>query len=287
MTGYGRAEGLTSIGNIKVEVRSLNHRFLEVNLRLPRIFFPFELKVRDLVREHCSRGKVDLTLRLDRTDKKLPVRIGVDWGMLNSYVALLWEAKAKLQLEGEPSLDHLVHSGLLAIEEEEVEEGIWEEIANVVRLALRELVESREKEGQRILEDILRRIEEMEKVLEVIEAEAPKVPETYRKKLWERVKALLQGVEVDRERLEQEVVYLAERADITEEVVRLKSHIEAFKERLSQGSPVGRSLEFLLQEINREANTIASKSPNLSIIQGALRIKEVAEKLREQVQNVE
>lgn len=270
-----------------MEVRSLNHRFLELNLKLPRVLLPFDLKVRELVRGYVSRGKVDLTVRLDRTDQRIPAKVGVDWELVSAYVDILKEAKARFGLQGEPSLDHLVRSGLLSLEEGEVEEGVWEELEPVVRQALVELVESREREGQRILEDMEARLGEMERVLGEIEAEAPKVPEAYRNKLQERLRAMLDGLEPDRERLEQEVAYLAERADITEEIVRLKSHIQAFRGKLSQGSPVGRSLDFLLQEMNREANTMASKSPDLSIVQGALRIKEEVEKLREQVQNVE
>ncbi len=287
MTGYGRAEGRTSLGTIRVEIRSLNHRFLELNVRLPRQFSPFELRVREMVRRYIARGKVDLTLRLDRTDQKLPLSLGVDWDLAASYVAILREAKARFGLSGEPSLDHLVRSGFISLEEMEVEEGVWEEMEPIVRRALEELLESRLREGEAICRDMRGRLEILGDTIRQMESMAQRVPEAYRERLLNRIRRLTEGVELDRERLEQEVAYMADKADITEELVRLKSHIQAFRDQLQKEEPVGRALEFLLQEMHREANTIASKSPDLAIVQGAIRVKEEVEKLREQAQNVE
>ena len=287
MTGYGRAEGRTSLGTIRVEIRSLNHRFLELNVRLPRQFSPFELRVREMVRRYIARGKVDLTLRLDRTDQKLPLSLGVDWDLAASYVAILREAKARFGLSGEPSLDHLVRSGFISLEEMEVEEGVWEEMEPIVRRALEELLESRLREGEAICRDMRGRLEILGDTIRQMESMAQRGPEAYRERLLNRIRRLTEGVELDRERLEQEVAYMADKADITEELVRLKSHIQAFRDQLQKEEPVGRALEFLLQEMHREANTIASKSPDLAIVQGAIRVKEEVEKLREQAQNVE
>ncbi|RLA85554.1 MAG: YicC family protein [Deltaproteobacteria bacterium] len=287
MTGYGKAEGKTSLGTIRVEIRSLNHRFLELNVRLPRQFSPFELRVREMVREYIARGKVDLTLRLDRTDQRLPLSLGVDWDLAASYVAILREAKARFDLSGEPSLDHLIRLGFISLEEMEVEEGVWEEMEPILRRALKELLGSRLREGEAICRDMVGRLEILDDTIRQMESMAQRIPEAYRERLLNRIRRLTEGVELDRERLEQEVAYMADKADITEELVRLKSHIQAFRDQLQKEEPVGRALEFLLQEMNREANTIASKSPDLAIVQGAIRVKEEVEKLREQAQNVE
>ncbi len=289
MTGYGRAEGTTSIGAVKVEVRSLNHRFLDLTVRLPRELTPLEMKIREVVRERVSRGKVDLSLRVERLPEGAPhLVLEVDWGLMGAFVQALREAKGRFGLTGEVSLDHIVASReLISFREAEVEEGIWEELQPIVSQALSELIASRQREGEALLVDMKGRLRRLRELVEKVATRAPKVVDHYRERLRERLERLLKGAELDEGRFEQEVALFAERSDITEEVVRLRSHIEGFEGRLEGGGPVGRALEFLLQEMNREANTIGSKANDLEIVQGVLAIKEEVEKLREQVQNVE
>lgn len=289
MTGYSRTEGTTSLGEVKVEVRSLNHRFLDLNLRLPRELSPLEMKVRELVRKRISRGKVDLTVRLDRTSSKSPpLTIEVDWGLLQAYIRLLRDVKDRFGLEGEVSLEHiLIPRELISFRELEVEEGVWQELEPLLVDALQRLLQSRLQEGKALLEDMTKRLSRLRELVARVQARAPLVVEEYRKRLRDRLRTLLQGQGLDEGRFEQEVTYFAERSDITEEVVRLKTHVEAFEKRLQGHGPAGRALEFLLQEIYREANTVGAKAHDLEIVQATLAIKEEVEKLREQVQNVE
>ncbi len=288
MTGYGRASGETSLGEVRVEVRSLNHRFLDLNIRAPKELSALEMEMRDLIRSKVYRGKVDLTLRIEGTSEGPPrMRLEVDWGLIESYLGALEAIKERYGLEGRPNLEHILWAReLLSFREVEVQKEVWEELRPVVLEALEALLESRRREGQKIQEDLEARLERVRQYLGEIEERAPRVVEEYRRRLSERLKQLLPG-EFEQGRFEQEVVYFAERSDITEEVVRLRSHLEEFRRRLQGEGPVGRALDFLLQEMNRETNTIGSKANDLEIVQRVLAIKEEIEKLREQVQNVE
>lgn len=288
MTGYGRASGRTSLGEVKVEVRSLNHRFLEINIRAPKELSALEMEIRGLIRSKIQRGKVDLTLRVERAVEGPPLmRLEVNWGLIETYLGALEAIKERYGLEGRPNLEHILWAKeLISFREVEVEEGVWEELRPVVLEALVALVESRQREGERIQEDLEVRLERLKQYVQQIEERAPRVVEEYRRRLSERLKQLLPG-ELDQGRFEQEVAYFAEKSDITEEVVRLHSHLEEFRRRLREEGPVGRALDFLLQEMNRETNTLGSKANDLEIVQRVLAIKEEIEKLREQVQNVE
>ena len=288
MTGYGRASGETSLGEVRVEVRSLNHRFLDLNIRAPKELSALEMEMRDLIRSKVYRGKVGLTLRIEGTSEGPPrMRLEVDWGLIETYLGALEAIKERYGLEGRPNLEHILWAReLLSFREVEVQKEVWEELRPVVLEALEALLESRRREGQRNQGGLEARLEWVGRYLGEVAEGAPRVVEEYRRRLSERLKQLLPG-EFEQGRFEQEVVYFAERSDITEEVVRLRSHLEEFRRRLQGEGPVGRALDFLLQEMNRETNTIGSKANDLEIVQRVLAIKEEIEKLREQVQNVE
>jgi len=286
MTGYGKGEGLTSLGKIQVEVRSLNHRFLDLNIKVPRYLMVFESKIRELVTQYVKRGKVDLFLRVDHSEKG-PFKIKIDWKLLESYFQAFKEVKARYKIKGEISFSDLIDIGLIFFEEPEITEETWEEIGPIIKRALVELIERRTFEGERILQEIRERLGIIESLIIQIEERASELPEYYRQKLLERISNLCKGLELDEKRLEQEVAFLVEKSDIREEIVRLKSHVQSFREELQKEGAIGKALDFLLQEMNREANTIASKSSEFSIIKNALKIREEVEKLREQVQNVE
>jgi len=286
MTGYGKGEGLTSFGKIQVEVRSLNHRFLDFNIKIPRFLMVFESKIRELIAQYVKRGKVDLYLRIDQSEKST-FKLKIDWKLLRSYFNALKEVKARYKIKGEINFSDLINIGLISLEEPEIKEEMWEEVEPIIKKALAELVERRIFEGERILQEIKERLKVIEGVIKEIEVRATEFPEYHRQKLLERLSNLCKGLELDGKRLEQEVAFLVEKSDIREEIVRLKSHVQSFWEELQKEGPIGKALDFLLQEMNREANTIASKSPEFLVIKNALRIKEEVEKLREQVQNVE
>ncbi len=286
MTGYGKGEGLTSLGKVQVEVRSLNHRFLELNIKIPRYLMIFESKIRELIAQYIKRGKVDLYLRIDQSERG-PFKLKIDWKLLESYFNALKELKARYKIKGEITFSDLINMGLISLEEPEMKEEMWEDFEPIIKKALAELVGRRILEGERILEEIKERLRIIESLIGEIENRASEFPEYHRQKLLERLSNLCRGLELDEKRLEQEVAFLVEKSDIREEIVRLKSHVQSFREELQKEEPIGKALDFLLQEMNREANTIASKSPDFAVIKSALKIREEVEKLREQVQNVE
>ncbi len=288
MTGYGEASRDTPFGKIRVQIRSLNHRFLDLVLRLPPGFMALEPRFREVLKGWIRRGRVDLYLKIERNERASPLRARVDWELARSYLERLKELKERFDLGGEVDLPLLLSfREILSHEEEEpVEEELWEETLPVLEEALRRLDESRRREGEALREDLLGRLELIGEHVQGIEERAPFVVEEYRRRLSSKVKELLEE-ELDEGRLAQEVALFASRADITEEVVRIRSHLEQFQRRLKEGGPVGKALDFLIQEMVREANTIASKSSDLPITRHVLAIKEEVEKLREQVQNIE
>lgn len=287
MTGFGQAEGETSFGNLRVEVRSLNHRFLEINLKLPKWATLIESKIRELVKEHVRRGKIDVVFYFEKSKRRSTLTPTVQWELIENFINTLKEVKERFAIKDDIALSHLLQYGLIYFEEPEGETDIWHEVEPVVRKALMDLSESRRREGENIQRDMLSRIQKMEEALTVMEEEAARVPQKLKEKFLKRVKELTEGFELDTGRLELELSLLIQRTDITEELTRLKGHLEGLKEKLKQGGTIGRALDFLLQEVYREANTIASKASELGIIQKALLIKEEAEKIREQAQNVE
>jgi len=288
MTGYGEASRDTSFGKIRVQIRSLNHRFLDLVLRLPPGFMALEPRFREVLKRQIRRGRVDLYLKIERNEGASPLRARVDWELARSYLERLKELKERFDLGGEVDLPLLLSfREILSPEEEEpAEEELWKETLPVLEEALRRLDESRRREGEALREDLLGRLELIGEHVQGIEERAPFVVEEYRRRLSSKVKELLEE-ELDEGRLAQEVALFASRADITEEVVRIRSHLEQFRERLGEGGLVGKALDFLIQEMVREANTIASKANDLPITRHVLAIKEEVEKLREQVQNIE
>lgn len=287
MTGFGQAEGETSLGNLRVEVRSLNHRFLEINLKLPKWATLIEGKIREAIKEHIKRGKVDVVFYFERNKRRSTLTPTVQWELIENFINTLKEVKERFAIKDDIALSHLLQYGLIYFEESEGEIDIWHEVEPIVRKALMDLSESRRREGENMQRDMLSRIHKMEEALRIMEEEAARVPQKLKEKFLKRVRELTEGIELDIGRLELEVALLVQRTDITEELTRLKGHLESLREKLQQGGTIGRALDFLLQEVHREANTIASKASELGIIQKALLIKEEAEKVREQAQNVE
>jgi uncharacterized protein (TIGR00255 family) len=290
MTGYGVAERNLPLGKVAVEVRSLNHKYLDISLRLPRGFFTLEPKVRALVKKGVSRGQVDLTIKIDPSASTVPrYRLEADTTLAEEYIHLLDSIKEKFGLKGEVTLDHVagVREIIPFLERKEDTEVYGEEIASVTEEALRALNDSRRKEGEALEADLVERLAAVRRLMEEIKDRTPSVVDAYRERLRERVRALLEGSDFDERRFHQEVAYFAERSDVSEEVIRMESHLLQFESKLEGEGPAGRGLDFILQEMNREVNTIGSKATDADIAHKVIELKGELERMREQAQNIE
>jgi uncharacterized protein (TIGR00255 family) len=288
MTGFGAGEITTATGRYGVEIRSVNHRFSEVLVRLPRDLAPLEDRVRSLVQAHVLRGRVEVAIIREDHGKR-PRTVKTDLDLATAYVSALNDLKRALSLSGTLDLSDLIAlPDLIRIEEQKEDlEASWPQVAAGVGAALDRLVAMRETEGARLAADMRQRLERLAGHLDAVEARAPQVVEEYHVRLGRRVAELLGGTPVDAGRLATEVALLAERSDITEEVTRFRSHLAQFQTTLASGGAVGRTLDFIVQELGREANTIGSKAGDLEITRRVIAIKGELESLREQIQNVE
>jgi uncharacterized protein (TIGR00255 family) len=292
MTAYGRGEVETPAQKWVVELKSVNHRFLELALNLPRRLWALEDRFRKLIKSRVARGRVDMQLSWENFEEK-SVTLRLDMAL----VAGVRDVLERLRLAGATpeslKLDHFLHfSDLLVAREQanqELEvEATWETVSQAVNQALDLLEEMRLTEGAALAADLAGRLEDIRRAVSRIEAQAPQLPQLWREKVANRLAELFpEGSPVDETRLAQEVALMAERRDVAEELARLESHLTQFQQTLKGQGPVGRKQEFLLQEMLREANTIGSKSGDLGISQAVLEIKGSLERLREQVQNIE
>jgi uncharacterized protein (TIGR00255 family) len=290
MTGYGVAERDLPLGKVTVEVRSINHRYQDFSLRLPRGLFTIEPRVRDLMKKWISRGRVELIMRIDPTASTVPrYRLEADTSLAEEYIRLLNTLKEKFGLKGEVTLDHIagVREIVPFLEVKEDTELYGEDIVSVTEEALGVMDESRRKEGEVLETDLIERLERARKLMEEIKGRAPAVVDAYRERLRERVRALLEGSDFDERRFHQEVAYFAERSDVSEEVIRMESHLRQFESKLKEPGPTGRGLDFILQEMNREVNTIGAKATDVDIAHKVIELKGELERMREQVQNIE
>jgi len=288
MTGFGRGEAKGKWGTIVVEARSLNHRYLEVSSRLPSPLVSLEERIREHVSKKVKRGRITLSVSLDR-DGELGGLVRVDEKRAKHYYETLLSLKKELGMEGGIGIEEILSlPDVVKVETTPSElEEIWSQMREALEKATGQLIEMRETEGRALTSDLLRRVALIEKELAKIVKRGPSVLKQYRSRLLERVKELSGAEKVDRDRLEQEVVFFAENSDITEEVTRMKSHLEAFGKALSAKEEVGRKLDFIAQELQREANTIGQKSRDFEISQSVIQMKGEIERAREQVQNVE
>lgn len=272
-----------------VEIRSLNHRYLEISLRLPGSLSSLETEIRRRVGERFSRGRIEVSVRVDTNGNMEEGRLELNLPLLKNYHDLLRRLKAEFQLSGDITLDHFTgfKDIFVPMEVETDMELIAAQIGTVLDEAVRLLTEMRQKEGELLLVDLDEHIRRVEGCLNVIADRAPKCVQEYQRRLTERVRELTGGVDVDEIRLSQEVAIMADKSDVTEEIVRLASHISQFREMLKSGDAIGRKIDFLIQEMNREINTIGSKTGDLDISRNVIEIKSELGKLREQVQNIE
>jgi uncharacterized protein (TIGR00255 family) len=288
MTGFGRAEGETTLGKVMVESRSVNHRYCDINIKLPKRLSLFENRIKEIVRSQVSRGRIDVSIRLDNLGEE-KVQLSVDLDLAKQYYRVLQDLKEKLQLKDEITLNLLAGGkDLITAKEESGDiEPYWQEVLPILKQSFKNMDDMKQLEGESLVKDLQQRLEHIAKQLQLIKQQLPSRLKAYHIRLQDRLRSLLEGMEIDPSRFQQEIAFLAERADITEEIVRAESHLAQFNTLLGGNEPVGRKMDFLLQEIHREVNTVSAKVNDAEISQRVVEIKSELEKIREQVQNIE
>ncbi len=289
MTGYGKAERTGEDGRtLIVEIRSVNHRYGEISIRLPRHCYPFEQEIKKLVAERLKRGKIEVSIQ-DEKSGGLTMAPTLNLTLARGYLEAYRTLKGELALEGEPTLQLIAAQRDVFVMREEAsgEEELQELLMATVRHAVSVHEEMRKREGVALLEDFLNRRATLTRLMDQIEKRAPAVVAEHAVRLRERLRQLLGDTTLDEARLLQEVALMADRSDISEEIVRFMSHLQQFDEALTCGEPVGRKMDFLLQEMNREVNTIGSKANDGVLASLVVELKAELEKIREQVQNIE
>ncbi|MBB3906224.1 YicC family protein [Anoxybacillus rupiensis] len=287
MTGFGRSKTTNGSMGVTVEVKSVNHRFCEISVRMPRQLFIFEDKIKKVISQYVHRGRVEVFIAIEGegwTNRKLQV----DWQLMSDYYEQLKEANHRFSLHDSITLSHLFQLEGVAeiIEEGAGNEEIEHLLISAVNEAAQQLKTMREKEGKALLSDVQEQLATLKQCVQNVQHLAPEAIEQYRERLTKRMKELVQG-DVDEARLLTEVAIFAEKTDINEELKRIRSHIEQFVQTLHHQEPIGRKLDFLIQELNREVNTIGSKANDSRIAVQVVEMKSALEKVKEQVQNIE
>ena len=288
MTGFGRAQATAEGYNITVEIRSVNHRYFEFSAKMPRMYAFLEEKVKSLLSTEIFRGKVECALQIESTADE-SVIVCVNEPLARGYINAVGSISDLFGLENDlTALSVARFSDILSVSKAPVdEEDLWGKVQGVVREALAKFIEMRETEGEKLKTDVLSRADNIITNVAYIEERSPETVKLYSEKLLERMKNVLGDTQVDEARLLTEAAIFADKVAVAEETVRLRSHIDQLHEMLSSGEAIGRKLDFLVQEINREANTIGSKAQDVDIARRVIDIKAEVEKIREQIQNIE
>ena len=289
MTSFGRAsneEGCKYL--FSVEMKSVNSRYLDVNVRLPKSLISLEEEIRKLINLKLSRGKVDVFIN-QKSYSSVEGLAKVNLALAESYYNCLKEIEEKLGVKNDITANQIARfpEVIEIIEEEDSIEEIWMLIKPLIASSLEMMDNMRLVEGEKLKEDILYKLTEIEIIVKNIEKIADVIPNTYKKKLESRIKELLETVDIDESRLAQEVAVISDKAAVDEEITRLRSHLNQMRITLNEGEQIGRKLDFIIQEMNREANTIASKSSDMDMTNYVINIKNLIEKIREQAQNIE
>lgn len=288
MTGFGRYEATEGERKITVEIKSVNHRYLDLNIKLPKKLNFFESAIRTVLKEYIERGKVDVYITyVDETQGSVCVKYNHD--LAQAYLTSIQEIEKEFDLPrdlGAASLSR--YPDVLTVEEQPVDEKeLWQLLEKALRGAAEQLREARIREGEHLRTDLLMKLEEMLKNVSYIEERSPEILQEYRKKLMDKVQEMLGDNTVDENRILTEVTIFADKICVDEETVRLRSHVEHMRKDLQAGGSLGRKLDFLAQEMNREANTILSKANDIAISECGVELKTHIEKVREQIQNIE
>jgi len=290
MTGYGRSEALIEGRKWIIEVKSLNHRYIEIITRLPGVLSSLEVDIKKRVGERIFRGRIEVSIQADaEAGADNGVQYSLNTPLLRNYHALLLKIKDELGLKDEVTLKTLVRFKEIFVPSETRFDpaAVWGDLRKTLDEAIDALIRMRRVEGEILKKDFLARLQTLERHLASAKARAPKTVLEYKLRLQDRIRELTEGLEMDPVRLSQEVALLAEKSDITEEIVRFESHISQMEKLLQGPEAIGRKLDFLLQEMGREVNTIGSKSNDIAIAQDVIELKSELAKLREQAQNVE
>lgn len=289
MTGFGRGSVTEENFSVSVELKTVNNRFLDVSLRLSGEMQPLESNIKRVISERLSRGRVEVNLSYDRNDE---ITYELNRPMINGYLKAMRQMQEEFSLSGEPDLNVIARlPNVVMPKKDDLKPEFVAGVETAFRAALDDLEKMREKEGELLKSELSSLLGDIEKRLGPIGTEAGSVSEEYRLRLTKRIGEMLakseSQIELDQGRLAQEVAYLADRSDISEEIARLRTHIDHFRTIMNEDKEVGKRLDFLTQELNREANTITSKTTNMTVKENALQIKSDIEKIREQVQNIE
>lgn len=288
MTGYGRCEVASEEQKISIEIKSVNHRYLDANIKMPKKLSFFEASMRNVIKEYIERGKVDIFVNYeDYTDSNYAVKYNPD--IAKTYVQYIAKMAEDFGLDNDLKATSLSRfPEVLTLEEQEVDETeLWASVEKALRGALEQFVESRIKEGENLKTDIISKLDNMLLNVSHIEERAPKIIEEYHNKLVNKVSEYVSELSIDESRILTEVTIFTDKICVDEEIVRLRSHIQGMKDSLIAGGSLGRKLDFIAQEMNREANTILSKANDLETSNYAIELKTDIEKVREQIQNIE
>lgn len=288
MTGYGGAKSASGNVDFSVELKSVNNRYLDTSIHLPRSYIFAEESIKSAVSEHISRGKVDVFITIDNS-KATNVVVNVNESLATSYYEALEKISQMFRMNGDFSVTDIARfQDVLSVEKVEIDrEEMAQEILEVLRQALLEFDTMREREGERLRADIVSRLDTIAGMAQAVTQRAPEIVSDYRQRLEQKIRVVLEDRNIDEGRLLTETAVFADKVAIDEESVRLDSHISQFREMLDGGSPVGRKLDFLVQECNREVNTIGSKSNDCQAAKIVIDMKAELEKIREQIQNIE
>lgn len=288
MTGFGRNEDSVGGRHIIVEIKSVNHKFFEFSLRMSRGFGFLEDKLKSYVQSRISRGKVDLYVHIENLEDS-DVQVMVNHSLAQGYVNALEELCGRYALEGRPSLDMLArNSDIFSVHRRpEDEDEVFRAVSAVMEPAVDSFLRMREAEGQRLYSDIMGRAEHILSLVDKIEERSPQTVNEYRQRLENKLMELLEDRNIDEQRIITEAAIFADKVAVAEETVRLKSHFDQLKSFASAKEPIGRKMDFLVQEMNREANTVGSKATDSEIAYLVVDMKSEIEKIREQIQNIE
>ena len=289
MTGFSRYENQSEDLTCKVEIRSVNNRFIDINTRLPKSLAPLELPLKKMVKTKCARGSFDISIAIEKNgDSEAGLEVNPNLPLATEYLKAFKEIQDGLELKGEIDINTILSQrDVVKSELKKVEFSCEEIVMQSVDRALTDLIKMREDEGRNLEKDILNQISSIETLRKSIAAKQSITIQKFQDKLNEKIKILTSGIEIDPARIAQESALLADRCDVTEEIVRLKSHLEQFNILIASNDPQGRKLEFLTQEINREVNTTGSKTIDLEVSRAVIEMKSCLEKIREQLANIE
>ncbi len=288
MTGFGRCEKVTEQYKISVEIKSVNHRYLDLNIKMPKKFNYFEAAIRTLLKNYIQRGKVDVFINYeDYTAQTMSLKYNA--ALASEYMDYFRKMREQFGLPDDITVSMLARMPEVLVMEEvpEDEESMWKLLSGAIEEAAGSFVETRLREGEHLKNDLISKLDEMMELVTQIEQRSPSIVEEYRAKLEAKVRDMLEGAAVDEARIVTETTIFADKICVDEETVRLRSHFETARRELETGGSVGRKLDFIAQEMNREANTILSKSNDLEVSGKAIALKTGIEKVREQIQNIE